>query len=45
MHIAQPFISLFSPEFIKPRMSPYKNQMAKDIGAEHLNTYFSPFQE
>ncbi len=35
----------FSPAFIKPRMSPYKElQMAlKYPGAEHLGTYFSPF--
>jgi hypothetical protein len=35
----------FPPEFIKPRLSPYKElQMAlRYPGAEHLRTYFSPF--
>jgi len=35
----------FPPEFIKPRMSPYKElQMAlRYPGAEHLSKYFSPF--
>jgi hypothetical protein len=35
----------FHPEFIKPRMSQYKElQMAlRYPGAEHLSTYFSPF--
>lgn len=35
----------FQPEFIRPRMSPYKElQMAlRYPGAEHLRTYFSPF--